>query len=205
MPLIVVIGLVGGVATVTEVGAVATVYAIVVSTLVYRELDLGGLWQSFIRAGTDSAKVLAIISIAGLFIWIVGNMGLARALAGWVGGLTGDPLLVLAIFATALLVAGTVLEPVTILVVLVPLMIPTAQSVGIDLTQFGIVAVLATLLGLITPPVGFLIYLTAAQAGAQVHHEVRELVPFITALVLLLAALVLFPPLTLWLPGLFFG
>ncbi len=205
MPIIVVVGLVGGVATVTEVGAVATVYAVLVSTLVYRELDLGGLWQSFIRAGADAAKVLAIISIAGLFIWIVGNMGLARALAGWVGGLTGDPLLVLAIFATALLVAGTVLEPVTILVVLVPLMIPTALAVGIDLTQFGIVAVLATLLGLITPPVGFLIYLTAAQAGAQVHHEVRELVPFIAALVLLLAALVLFPPLTLWLPGLFFG
>ncbi len=205
MPIIVVVGLVGGVATVTEVGAVATVYAVLVSTLVYRELDLGGLWQSFIRAGADAAKVLAIISIAGLFIWIVGNMGLARALAGWVGGLTGDPLLVLAIFATVLLVAGTVLEPVTILVVLVPLMIPTALAVGIDLTQFGIVAVLATLLGLITPPVGFLIYLTAAQAGAQVHHEVRELVPFIAALVLLLAALVLFPPLTLWLPGLFFG
>ena len=79
------------------------------------------------------------------------NAGLAGALAGWVGALTGDPLLVL-----------------------------------------------ATLLGLITPPGGFLIYLTAAQAGAQVHHEVRELVPVI-------AALVLFPPLTLWLPGLFFG
>ncbi len=205
MPLIVVIGLVGGVATVTEVGAVATVYAVVVSTILYRELDLAGLWQSFMRAGADAAKVLAIISVAGLFIWIVGNMGLARALAGWVGDLTGDPLLVLAIFAAALLVAGTVLEPVTILVVLVPLMIPTAQAVGIDMTQFGVVAVLATLLGLITPPVGFLIYLTAAQAGAQVHHEIRELVPFITALVLLLAALVLFPPLTLWLPGIFFG
>ena len=86
------------------------------------------------------------------------NAGLAGALAGWVGALTGDPLLVL-----------------------------------------------ATLLGLITPPGGVLIYLTAAQAGAQVHHEVRELVPVIAALVLLLAALVLFPPLTLWLPGLFFG
>lgn len=114
-------------------------------------------------------------------------------------------MLVLALFAITLLIAGTVLEPVTILVVLVPLMIPTARLVGIDLTQFGVVAVLATLLGLITPPVGFLTYLTAAQAEARVHHVVRELVPFMVALVLLLAALVVFPGLTLWLPNLLIG
>ena len=76
-----------------------------------------------------------------------------------------------------LLIAGTILEPVTILVVIVPLMIPTAQTVGIDLTQFGVVAVLATLIGLVTPPVGFLIYLTGAQAEANVIDVVRELAP----------------------------
>ncbi len=202
MPVLVVIGLVGGVATVTEIGAVATVYAVLVSVFIYRELDLAGLWRAVIKAGGDAAKVLAIISVAGLFIWIVGNMGLAKALAGWIGGMTGDPTLVLAIFALALLVAGTILEPVTILVVLVPLMVPTANAVGLDLTQFGVVAVLATLLGLITPPVGFLIYLTGAQADAQILAVVRELLPFIIALVLLLAVLVLFPPLTTYLPNL---
>ena len=205
MPVLVVFGLVSGVATVTEIGAVAVVYAVVVSVFVYRELDLAGLWQAFIKAGSDAGKVLAIISIAGLFIWIVGNMGLARALAGWVGGQTGDPMLVLAIFAAVLLVAGTILEPVTILVVLVPLMIPTANAVGIDLTQFGVVAVLATLLGLITPPVGFLIFLTGAQAEARVLDVVRELVPFIIALLLLLATLVVFPALTTFLPNLLLG
>lgn len=204
MPVIVVVGLVGGVATVTEIGAVACLYAIVVSMAVYRELDLAGLWQAVIRAGIDSAKVLAILSVAGLFIWIVGNMGLARALAGWIGGLGGSPTAVLAWFTLALLVAGMVLEPVTILVVLVPVMIPAAQAVGIDLVQFGIVSVLATLMGLITPPVGFLIYLTSAQAGAPVHYTIRELAPFIAALALLLAALVLFPGLSLFLPSLLF-
>jgi tripartite ATP-independent transporter DctM subunit len=205
MPVLVVVGLIGGVASVTEIGAVACIYAIAVSVFVYRQLDLPGLWRAFGKAGIDAAKVLAIISVAGLYIWIVGNMGLARVLAGWIGDLSGDPMLVLALFAAALLIAGTVLEPVTILVVLVPLMIPTANAVGLDLTQFGVVAVLATLLGLITPPVGFLIYLTAAQAEADVYSEVRELLPFIAALVLLLAALVVVPGLTLWLPALLIG
>jgi len=205
MPVLVVFGLVSGVATVTEIGAIAAVYAIIVSMLVYRELSLSGLWGAIIKAGADATKVLAIISIAGLFIWIVANMGLARAIATWIGGQTGDPLLVLAIFAAVLLIAGTILEPVTILVVIVPLMIPTANSVGIDLTQFGVVAVLATLIGLVTPPVGFLIYLTGAQAEASVISVIRELVPFIFALLLLLAAIIIFPPLTTYLPNLLLG
>jgi len=205
MPLLVVIGLVGGIATVTEIGAIATIYAVLVSVLVYRELSPAGLWRALIKAGIDAAKVLAIISIAGLFVWIVANMGLARALSGWISGLTSDPLWVLAIFALVLLAVGTILEPVTILVVIVPLMIPTARTVGIDLTQFGVVAVLATLIGLVTPPVGFLIYLSAAQAEANVLDVVREMAPFILALILLLAAIVLFPPLTTFLPNLLLG
>ncbi len=205
MPVLVVFGLVSGVATVTEIGAIAAVYAIVVSVFVYRELSLGDLWGSLIKAGIDATKVLAIISVAGLFIWIVANMGLARAIAAWIGGQTGDPLLVLVIFAVVLLIVGTILEPITILVVIVPLMIPTAVSVGIDLTHFGIVAVLATLIGLTTPPVGFLIYLTGAQAEASVISVIRELTPFVVALLLLLAAVVVFPPLTTFLPNLLLG
>lgn len=205
MPVIVIVGLVGGVATVNEVGAVAVVYAIVVGGLIYRKLTPAAVWESFCSSGVDACKVLIIIATSGIFIWIVGNMGLARALAGWVSGLTGDPTLVLAMFALVLLAAGLILEPVTILVVLVPLMIPTAKAVGIDLVQLGVVAVLGTLIGLITPPVGLLIYLSAAQAEAPVHQVVRELLPFIAALVLLLALLVMFPQLSLFLPRMMMG
>lgn len=205
MPIIVVVGLVGGIATVNEVGAVAAVYAMLVGTLVYRRLGWAELWHACCRAGIDSCKVLIIIAASGIFIWIVGNMGVGRVLAAWVSSLTGDPLLVLGAFAIVLLIAGLILEPVTILVVLVPLMIPTAKAVGIDLVHLGVVSVLATLIGLITPPVGFLIYLEAAQAEAPVHHVVRELLPFIAALVLLLVALVIFPPLSLFLPRMIMG
>ena len=111
----------------------------------------------------------------------------------------------LAIIAVVLLVAGTVLEPVTMLLVLIPLMVPVAVASGLDLTHFGVVVVLGTLIGLVTPPVGFLIYLCAAQAEAPVASVVRELLPFVGALVLLLAALIVFPGLVLWLPELLIG
>jgi TRAP-type C4-dicarboxylate transport system permease large subunit len=101
-----------------------------------------------------------------------------------------------------LLLAGTVLEPVTTLLVLVPLMIPLVVSLGIDLTHFGLIVVVATCIGLLLPPIGFLIYLTAAQAGCGVMPLVRELMPFIVALILLLLLMVFFPQLVLFLPNL---
>lgn len=202
MPVIVVVGLAGGVATVTEVGAVAAVYAIVVSLVVYRDLDLKGLWATLQRAALAAVTVLIVISVAGAFVWIVANMGLARHLAAGVAGLSDDPTVILAAIAVLLLLLGTVLEPVTLLIVVVPILVPTARAVGVDLVQLGVVAVLSTLIGLITPPVGFLIYLTAAQAEARALAVVRELTPFLGALLVLLACLIAFPSWTLWLPRL---
>lgn len=201
MPVIVVVGLVSGIATTTEIGAVAAVYAIIVSVVIYRELSLPALWQSLCRAGLDACKVLIVISIAGSFTWIIANMGLARAIADALVAIDAGPVMVLAIIAVLLLLLGTILEPVTLLVVVVPMLLPAALAVGIDLVQLGIVAVLATLIGLVTPPVGILIYLTAAQAEAPALQVVRESFPFLLALLVLLAGAVLLPGLSLWLPG----
>ena len=204
-PFIVVAGLVFGVATTTEVGAVAALYAVVVSVFVYRELTIRQLWATLCKSAVDSAAVLAMASVAGIFTWLLANLGVGRSLASWVGGLTSDPTLVLLLIVLVLLLAGTVLEPVTTLLVLVPLMIPLVVAVGVDLTHFGLIVVIATCIGLLLPPIGFLIYLTAAQAGCGVMPLVRELAPFIAALVLLLLLIVLFPQLVLFLPNLLLG
>jgi TRAP-type C4-dicarboxylate transport system permease large subunit len=132
-------------------------------------------------------------------------MGAAKALAQFIGAASADPLLVMALIAVALLVLGTILDPVTLFVVFVPILVPTAAMVGIDLVHLGIVAVLATMIGLVTPPVGFLIYLTAAQAEVSSAAVVRELKPFILALLALLAIVVASPGLVLWLPRLLLG
>lgn len=201
-PFIVVVGLVFGVATTTEVGAVAALYAVLVSLFVYREIGPRELWAALCKSASDSAAVLVMASVAGIFTWLLANLGVGKALAGWVGGLTNDPTLVLLLIVMLLLLAGTVLEPVTTLLVLVPLMIPLVVTLHIDLTHFGLIVVVATCIGLLLPPIGFLIYLTAAQAGCGVVPLVRELVPFVVALILLLLLMVLFPQLVLFLPNL---
>jgi tripartite ATP-independent transporter DctM subunit len=201
MPVLVVFGLVGGIATTSEIGAFAVAYAVVVRMFVYRELTWAALWQVVCKAARDASVVLIIASVAGAFTWIIANLGVGRVLAAAIGGLTTDPRAVLLIICVVLLIAGTVLEPVTTLLVLIPLFIPLCARVGIDLVHFGVVTVLATLIGMCTPPVGFLIYLTAAQAQADIVDVTRELLPFILALVLLLIALALVPGLALWLPA----
>jgi tripartite ATP-independent transporter DctM subunit len=205
MPVLVVAGLVGGIATTTEIGAFAVAYAVIVSVFIYREMSLSQLWKTVCKAATDACMVLIIASIAGAFTWIIANLGLGKVLATWISSITTNPAGVMIVICIILLIAGTVLEPVTTLLVLIPLFIPLCLQVGIDLVQFGIVTVLATLIGMITPPVGFLIYLTSAQAKSDVMAVVVELLPFVAALVALLFALALIPSLSLLLPRLVMG
>lgn len=201
MPVIVVGALVGGLATTAEIGAVAAAYAALV-TLLLREAGPGALWLACREAAADSAKVLIVIAVSGAFVWIVAAEGSAREAAAWLAGTGLSPVATLALVAALLLVLGTVLEPVTLLVVIVPTLAVAVAPVGVDLVQLGVVAVLASAIGLVTPPVGLLLFLTAAQAEAPVTAVVREAAPFLAALAALLAAVVMVPGLTLWLPGL---
>ena len=200
MPVMVVAGLVGGVATTAEIGAVAAVYAAAV-TLWYRETGLAGLGAALAEAAVDSARVLIIIAVSAGLVWIIATSGTAAALGTALGALELDGRALLALLALTLLVLGTVLEPITLIVVVVPVLAPAAVAGGIDPLHFGLVAILASAIGLVTPPVGILIYVTAAQAGASALAVVRELAPFLVALCLLLAAVVALPGLvTMFVP-----
>jgi C4-dicarboxylate transporter DctM subunit len=107
-----------------------------------------------------------------------------------------------ALITAGLVIASTIVEPIILLVVIVPILVPPAVAAGADLIHLGVVVVLATCIGLVLPPVGILIYMTAAQAEAAPSRVTAELVPFIAALCLLLALLVVYPPLVTWLVGL---
>jgi tripartite ATP-independent transporter DctM subunit len=203
MPVLVIYGLVSGVATTAEVGAIAALYAALVSLVIYRETSLAEFFRAACMAGTDAARVLIIIAVSGAFVWIVARLGVAGQLAAWLGSLDLSPVIILATIALLLLLLGTVLEPITILIVIAPIITPAAMLAGVDVTQLGIVVVLASAIGLVTPPVGVLIYLTAAQAQAPALAVVRQSLPFIAMLVLLLGLVVVFPSLTLWLPAQF--
>lgn len=203
MPLIIILGIVAGIATVAEVGAVAAAYAIVVS-LCYRQVSPRALWQACVRSAVGACRVLIIISLSGLFIWIVGNMGAAKIVSNGLLAISQQPTVLLALMAAFMLAASTAVEGVVLLLVFVPLMIPSAQLAGIDLIHMGVVMVLSMGIGMILPPIGILIYVTAAQAEARTYDVVVELLPFTLALLALLALIIVFPQLSLWLPGLVF-
>ena len=202
MPVLVVVGLVGGLATTSEIGAVAAVYAALVSLLVYREATTKDIARAIGQAAADSARVLIIIAISGGFVWIIASLGVARDLAALVesSGLNGP--ILLALIALILLVLGTVLEPITLLVVVVPLLVPAAQGAGIDLIHLGLVSVLAASIGLVTPPVGILLYITGAQAQAKAMDVISESLPFLAALFAILTLVIVAPGIVTWLPSL---
>ncbi|WP_419908279.1 TRAP transporter large permease [Hoeflea sp.] len=202
MPVLVIGGLLTGVATVNEIGALAAVYAVLVSVLIYRDVPLSDMIGSLATAARDAAKILIIVAASGAFVWISARVGLSLELAQFVSGLSLGPTALLAIIAVLLLVLGMVLEPVTLLVVIAPVIAPVAILAGIDVVQLGVVFILASAIGLVTPPVGVLLFVTSAQAGVPLTQVVRESLVFLLALILLLCAVVAWPALTLGLGAL---
>lgn len=199
MPILVVAGMVGGFATVSEIGAIAALYAAVISLFVYRDTTISAFWKALITAAGDSSKILIVIAISGAFVWISARAGVALQLAEAVTASQAGPTLILAAIAVILLLLGTVLEPVTLLIVVAPIIAPAAILAGVDITQLGVVVVLASAIGLVTPPVGVLLFVTSAQADAPIGQVVRESAIFLCALIILLFSVVYWQPLTLFL------
>ena len=205
LPVLVIGGMMTGVATVSEIGALAALYAALVSLVVYRETTLRQFWSALVVSATDAARVLIVIAASGAFVWIAARVGVASDLAALLGATELSPTLLLALIAVGLLILGTVLEPVTLLIVVAPIVAPPAMLAGIDITQLGLVFVLASTIGLVTPPVGVLLFVTAAQAQVSVLAVIREAAVFIVGLIVVLALIVAVPGLSLGLVSLWGG
>ncbi|MEZ5730391.1 MAG: TRAP transporter large permease [Burkholderiaceae bacterium] len=197
MPVAIVIALSKGLATVNEVAALSAVYALVVSTLIYRTLRLRDLYPVIRDSAVASARLLSILALAGGLLWIFANMGAANALNRSFSALQLGPTALLALVAVLLVVIGTVIGPAIQIILIAPALSPVLVAAGVDIVHFGVVAVLAAGIGLLTPPVGILLYLCAAQAGVGVAAVVRESLPFLAALLALLASIVAFPALSI--------
>ncbi|NND92419.1 MAG: TRAP transporter large permease [Granulosicoccus sp.] len=196
LPVLITFCMVKGVATVSEIGAIAVVYSIVVSLMVYRDVDLNTLGSTIVSSALDSAKVMSIIAVSGGTLWIIANMGLSADIQSSLGALRLPPYLLLGTMAIGLIVLGTVVSPTLQMILVIPALTPVAIAQGIDVIQFGLVVVLASAIGLVTPPVGILLFLTSAQADTSVMSVVKESLPYLFALLLLLLCLILFPVLS---------
>ena len=200
MPLVVLVALRGGAATAGEVGAVLVAYAAVLGLVVYRGLNLRTFAHALSGAAIDTARVLVIVSCSGVFAWIMVALGMGEAMARIVGSVAQGPVETMLLIGVVLLILGLALEPVTVLVVCGPVLLPAVRAAGIDPVHFGVALAVGSTIGLVTPPVGVLIYLGAAQARAPVAEVLRELMPFIAVLAAVFAVILLVPAVTLGLP-----
>ncbi|MFV0334560.1 MAG: TRAP transporter large permease [Tropicimonas sp.] len=204
-PVIIVGGILGGIMTATEAGAVACLYAFVVGTLHFRELDLSGIGHSLVAAAKGTSIVLVIVGASSLFAWVVADLRLSQAIGQAITGYSDNPVVFLLLVNVFALLLGLFLDPLAALVILVPLLLPSAEALGISAVHFGVVLVFNLMIGLTTPPVGYLIYVSAHIAEERPERVMRESLPFMIALFAALAILTFLPAVSMTLPGLYRG
>jgi tripartite ATP-independent transporter DctM subunit len=203
MPAILLYGIYGGVTTPTEAAAVAAFYALLLAAFFYRALSFGALYGILVESARSSAAVGLVIGGALILNYVVASENIPSLLAERLVGLDVDPMLFLLGVNLLLLLLGCVLDATTIILVIIPLFLPTCRELGIDLVHFGVVAVVNCMIGLITPPYGILLFVLNAVTRIPLSEIIREIWPFLIALLVALLGLVFWPGLVLWLPRLF--
>ncbi len=203
MPIVLLGGIYSGVMTPTEAAAVAAGYALLISVGLYRSVS----WRDFYRSLAVSARTTASIGmlIAGalVFNYVITVENIPEGVKAMLDSWDLSPVGFLIFVNILLLVLGCVLEGTAILLIVVPVFIPTAQALGIDLVHFGVVVVVNIMLGLITPPYGLLLFIMANISGEPLRDIVRDSLPFLFAMLAALAIMTFVPDTVLWLPRLF--
>jgi tripartite ATP-independent transporter DctM subunit len=201
-PVIIVGGILGGVFTPTEAAVVAVLYAFVLSFFVYREFFLWQLPGMIKEVVISTGAILLIVGSASLFGWILTWERVPQMLASSIFGLSTNPVVILLAIVVFLLFVGTFEAASASLVILVPIFKPLVLKAGIDPVHFGLVMVLTLMIGLLTPPVGSVLYVIADVAEISFARMVKAVFPYLIPLMVTLLLLVFFPGLVTYLPGL---
>ena len=200
MPVILLAGIYGGATTPTEAAAVAAAYALLLAAILYRSVTWKSLVSVFSESARSSAAVGLVIGSALIFNYIVASENVPNSVTSLLDYLDLSPLVFLLFANILFLLLGCFLDTTTIILVIVPIFIPACRALGIDLVHFGVVTVVNCMIGLITPPYGMLLFVVNGTTGIPVKDIVREVIPFLVALLVSLVLLVFFPELVLWLP-----
>jgi tripartite ATP-independent transporter DctM subunit len=203
LPVILFAGIYGGATTPTEAAAVAAFYALLVSAFLYRSLTFRNLYEIFVDSARSSASVGLVIGSALIFNYIVATEQIPQTLSQTLVAMDLSRAGFLTITMVLFLFLGFFLDATTIILVVIPLFLPTALALGVDPVHFGVISVVNCMIGLITPPYGILLFVVNGTTGIPIRDIVREGMPFLIALLLALLAIVVFPGLVLWLPRVF--
>jgi tripartite ATP-independent transporter DctM subunit len=200
LPVILLGGIYGGFMTPTEAAAVAAAYALVISVLLYRSVSA----RQFLGALTASARSTAAVGIliagAMAFNYVIARENVPATVSAWLNAMELSPIMFLIAVNLLFLVLGCILEAGVLLLIITPILIPTANALGIDLVHLGVVLVVNAMIGLITPPYGLLLFIVSSLSRQPMMAVVRDLAPFILALFAALAFITFAPDFVLWLP-----
>jgi C4-dicarboxylate transporter DctM subunit len=202
MPVILLGCLYSGITTPTEAAAVAAAYALAVSAILYRSIGMRDVYRSLVSSARVTISIGMLIAGALVFNYVITVENIPKALAAMLKAYELSPIAFLLFANVALLVLGCFLEGTTILLVIVPVLLPTAKALGIDPVHFGVVAVVNIMIGLITPPYGLLLFMMTKIAEVPLKDLVREVMPFLWVLLGALAVMTFVPEVVLFLPKL---
>lgn len=203
-PLIIIGGILGGVFTATEAGAVAVGYSFIVGMFVLKELDWKGVFKALTRAAIGTATVLVVVGASAVVAWIIADLQIAGQVSSMMFAISEEPWLVLLMINIFLLIVGLFLDALPAIIILTPIFAPIAASLGVDPTHFGIIMIVNLLIGLCTPPVGILLYLSASVIGTKPEGVIREAVPMVLILIGVLIVITYVPGIVMTIPNFFY-
>jgi tripartite ATP-independent transporter DctM subunit len=196
-------GVRSGVFTATESSCIAVLYAFLVATLVYRELDWEGFIEAVLGAARTTSMVLLVIGTAASFGWLMAFLQVQTLMVNAIGAISDNPIIVLLVINVILLLLGTFMDMAPMVIICTPVLLPVVKAFGIDPVHFGVVMILNAGIGLNTPPVGTVLFVGCAVGGITIREAMRTIWPFFGASIAVLMLVTYIPALSLWLPALF--
>jgi tripartite ATP-independent transporter DctM subunit len=203
-PVVVLGGILSGVVTVTEAAALAVFYALLVGVLINRELKWKELPGLMVRSQVTAAAILFIIAMAKVFSWLMAMKQTGQLVDAAISALSLPPMGLLMSVMFLLLIVGCVMETTAALLLLVPVLAALTPAMGVDPVQFGVLMVVTLAIGMLTPPVGICLFVSCGIADVSLGSISRRVMPLVTAAIVCLLIGCVWPPLTLWLPRLFY-
>ncbi len=200
---IVVFGVVGGIFTATESAAIAVIYSLFVSVFIYKGLDMKGVWRALEDCVNTLAIVLILIATSSIFGFMLTRLHVPELAANAIVNLTDNPIILALLLNVILLVLGMIMDMAPIILIATPILLPIAVSIGMDPIQFGIIVILNCGIGLLTPPVGAVLFIGSAVSKEPMEKIVKATLPFYLAMIITLLIITFVPAVSMWLPSLF--
>ena len=200
-PVLIIGGILLGLFTATEAAIAASAYALFLGALVYRTLTIRKLLALSIETIETTSIIMLIIGGAAIFSWVLTTQHITESFTQWMLGFTDSKVAILLLITLILFIVGCFMETIAAITILTPVLLPVAISLGVDPVHFGVMMVLNLMIGLLTPPVGMVLYVLSRVTNVPFESCAKATLPFLIPLVIVLLLVTFIPQLTLWLPS----